>query len=363
MEGVPGRYWHEIDDRRIQCDLCPRFCKLREGQRGLCFVRARQDDEIILTTYGRSSGFCVDPIEKKPLNHFLPGTPVLSFGTAGCNLTCSFCQNWDISKAREFDCLQDQATPQDIVRAAEQTGSRSVAFTYNDPVIFLEYAVDVAAACREAGIKTVAVTAGYITREPREEFFATMDAANVDLKAFTEGFYKKLCTAKLAPVLETLRYLKEATDVWFEITTLVIPGHNDSASEFAALSEWVMDNLGPDVPLHFTAFHPDWRMRDVPPTPPITLQTARRIAMQTGLRYVYTGNVNDEAGQSTYCHGCRTRLIGRDWYELTDWTLTADGCCARCGQSCSGVFEARPGGWGRHRLPVRIAAHGNGARA
>ena len=356
LQGVPARYWHTLEDGRIQCDLCPRFCKLRQGQRGLCFVRGRQGDEIVLTTYGRSSGFCVDPIEKKPLNHFLPGTPVLSFGTAGCNLTCRFCQNWDISKAREFDRLQDRASPEDIVRMAQDTGSRSVAFTYNDPVIFLEYAVDVATACREAGIRPVAVTAGYITEQPREEFFAAMDAANVDLKAFTEGFYKTLCSVELAPVLETLKYLKHETDVWFEITTLLIPGHNDSAKEITALSEWVMDNLGPSVPLHFSGFHPDWKMRDIPSTPSSTLQDARDIALKTGLRYVYTGNVHDEAGQSTYCHGCNTRLIGRDWYELTDWNLTAQGCCVNCGATCAGMFEAQPGNWGQRRLPVRIDA-------
>jgi pyruvate formate lyase activating enzyme len=355
LQGVPGRYWHKLDDGRIRCDLCPRFCKLNEGQRGLCFVRARAHDKIVLTTYGRSSGFCVDPIEKKPLNHFLPGTPVLSFGTAGCNLTCTFCQNWDISKAKEFDRLQDQASPQDIVHAAQETGCRSVAFTYNDPVIFLEYAVDVAAACREAGLKTVAVTAGYISPEPREEFFASMDAANIDLKGFTEDFYKKLCTGQLAPVLETLEYLKHETDVWFEITTLLIPGHNDSDEEITALSEWIMDRLGPDVPLHFSAFHPDWRMRDVPPTPPTTLARAREIALKTGLRYVYTGNVHDHDRQSTYCHGCGAKLIGRDWYELTDWTVREDRRCTNCGEACAGVFEARPGTWGQRRLPVRIA--------
>ena len=359
IEGIAGRYWHALDDGRIQCDLCPRFCKLREGQRGLCFVRARQDDEIFLTTYGRSSGFCVDPIEKKPLNHFLPGTPVPSFGTAGCNLTCSFCQNWDISRAKEFDRLQDRASPEDIVRAARETGSRSVAFTYNDPVIFLEYAVDVAAACREAGIKPVAVTAGYITPEPRKEFFAAMDAANVDLKGFTEGFYKKLCTAKLAPVLETLEYLKHETDVWLEITTLLIPGKNDSEREIAALCEWVMDKLGPDVPLHFSAFHPDWRMRDVPSTPSATLHSARTIARETGLRYVYTGNVHDEAGQSTYCHKCNALLIGRDWYELTEWNLTPEGTCAGCGTPCAGIFEEQPGGWGQRRQPIRIETRAN----
>jgi pyruvate formate lyase activating enzyme len=351
-----ARYWHELEDGRIQCDVCPRFCKLREGQRGLCFVRAREGDEFVLTTYGRSSGFCVDPIEKKPLNHFLPGTPVLSFGTAGCNLTCKFCQNWDISKATEFDRLQDEASPAEIARAAQAVSARSVAFTYNDPVIFLEYAVDVANACRDAGLKTVAVTAGYITPEARKEFFGAMDAANIDLKGFTESFYKTLCTAELKLVLETLEYVKHETSCWLEITTLLIPGKNDSPAEIEALSNWIRERLGPDTPLHFSAFHPDWRMRDVAQTPASTLQTARRIALESGLLYVYTGNVHDETGQSTYCHHCGERLIGRDWYDITSWAMTADGRCAKCGAACGGVFEANPGAWGARRLPIRVSA-------
>jgi len=353
---VPSRYWHRLDDGRLQCDLCPRECKLHEDQRGLCYVRARVKDEIVLTTYGRSSGFCLDPIEKKPLNHFLPGTAVLSFGTAGCNLTCKFCQNWDISKAREDDRLQSYASPEMIARAAVESGARSVAFTYNDPVIFLEYAVDVAAACREAGIRTVAVTAGYIGKGARPEFFAAMDAANIDLKAFTDQFYRKLCTGSLDAVLDTLRYVKHETGTWLEITTLLIPGENDSSQEVEALSEWVMRDLGADVPLHFTAFHPDWKMRDKPPAPPATLTRAREIARATGLRYVYTGNVHDEAGQSTYCVSCGERLIGRDWYTITAWRLDAHGCCRSCGAPCPGLFEAAPGGWGARRAPVLIAA-------
>jgi pyruvate formate lyase activating enzyme len=354
IDGFPARYWHALDDGRIQCDVCPRFCRLHDGQRGLCFVRARAGDGLVLTTYGRSSGFCIDPIEKKPLDHFLPGTPVLSFGTAGCNLTCKFCQNWDISKARELDRLQDVASPAAIAQAAVDSGCRSVAFTYNDPVIFLEYAVDVAQACRERGIRTVAVSAGYISPEPRIEFFRHIDAANIDLKGFTEGFYKSLCAGRLAPVLETLRYLKHETRVWFEITTLLIPGENDSAQEIAAECRWVIDHLGPDVPLHFTAFHPDWRMREHPSTPPATLTRARAIAMSHGLRYVYTGNVHDGAGGSTYCHGCGALLIGRDWYELTGWGLDAAGRCRACGAAATGVFEAQPGTWGRKRQPVRF---------
>jgi pyruvate formate lyase activating enzyme len=355
-ELFPGRYWHMLEDGRVQCDVCPRLCKLREGQRGLCFVRARHGDGMVLTTWGRSSGFCIDPVEKKPLNHFLPGTPILSFGTAGCNLTCKFCQNWDISKSREFDTLTDRATPEAIARAAEATDCRSVAFTYNDPVIFLEYAIDVAEACRARGIKTVAVTAGYICDEPRVEFYRHMDAANVDLKGFTEDFYQKLCTAHLQPVLDTLVYLKKETDVWFEITTLLIPGQNDSDEELEAETAWIVENLGPDVPVHFTAFHPDWKMLDTPPTPPATLSRARAIAVKNGIRYAYTGNVYDAAGGSTYCHGCGALLIGREWYELGAWNLTDDGKCLSCGTACTGVFDGRPGAWGRQRQPVRLRA-------
>ena len=354
LEGAPGRYWHKLEDGRIQCDICPRYCKLHEGQRGLCFVRGRQRDQIVLTTYGRSSGFCVDPIEKKPLNHFEPGTPVLSFGTAGCNLTCKFCQNWDISKAREMDRLQDQASPEAIVAAAIASGARSIAYTYNDPVIFLEYAVDVAKVAREHGIKNVAVTAGYVSAGAREEFFDCMDATNVDLKGFTEAFYKRLCTGRLEVVLETLEYLKCSTSIWFEITTLLIPGHNDSPREVTQLSEWIMATLGPDVPLHFTAFHPDYKMLDVPRTPAHTLGLARDIAREVGLHYVYTGNIHDETGQSTYCPCCGARLIGRDWYEITAWDLTQDGRCSKCGTEIAGVFQSRPGNWGQRRMPVRI---------
>jgi pyruvate formate lyase activating enzyme len=353
-EVVPGRHWHALEDGRIQCDICPRACKLGEGQRGLCFVRARKGGEVVLTTYGRSSGFCIDPVEKKPLNHFLPGTPILSFGTAGCNLTCKFCQNWDISKSREVDRLNDRATPQTIAAAAARLGCRSVAFTYNDPVIFHEYAIDVADACREHGIKTVAVTAGYVSPEARAEFYRHMDAANVDLKAFTEEFYRKVCTAELGAVLETLVYLKRETDVWFEITTLLIPGENDSEAEIEAETQWIAENLGPDVPLHFSAFHPDWKMLDKTPTPPVTLTRARAIALKNGLRYVYTGNVHDPAGSSTYCHGCGALLIERDWYELGRWNLNADGSCRNCGTACAGVFEEKPGTWGRQRQPVRL---------
>ena len=356
MNNFPTRYWHVLDDQRIQCDLCPRYCRLREGQQGLCFVRKRVDDQIVLTTYGRSSGFCVDPIEKKPLNHFLPGTPVLSFGTAGCNLACKFCQNWDISKSREMDTLADSASPERIALAAKESGCRSVAFTYNDPVIFHEYAIDIAQACREVDVKTVAVTAGYVCAEPRTEFFREMDASNVDLKAFTEKFYKRICGGELQPVLDTLQYLKHETDVWFEITTLLIPDENDSPAELEAMTSWVVDNLGRDVPMHFSAFHPDWKMRDKSNTSAKTLSLARRIARDNGVRYAYTGNVHDRLGGSTYCHECDALLIGRDWYELTHWELDDTGRCNRCNSPCAGVFDGEPGDWGSKRMPIRLSS-------
>ena len=351
----PARHWHVLEDGKLQCDVCPRHCQLTDGQRGLCFVRAREGDQIVLTTYGRSSGYCVDPIEKKPLNHFLPGTPVLSYGTAGCNLTCRFCQNWDISKSREMDTLADESPPERIAEAALATGCRSVAFTYNDPVIFLEYAVDTAIACRERGVRTVAVTAGWVDPEARADFFGPIDAANVDLKAFSDEFYRRECGSTLRPVLDTLVYLREETAVWFEITTLLIPGKNDSRRELEEAARWVVTHLGPDVPWHFTAFHPDYRMRDVPPTSLETIQRAREIAREAGIRHVYTGNVRDLEGGTTFCHACGEALIVRDGYTIAGWALDEHGRCRRCASACAGVFEPKPGSWGARRMPVRLA--------
>ncbi|MCR4337462.1 MAG: AmmeMemoRadiSam system radical SAM enzyme [Candidatus Omnitrophica bacterium] len=350
-----GRFWHKLDDGRVLCNLCPRQCKLHEGQRGFCFVRQNIGDKIVLTTYGRSSGFCVDPIEKKPLNHFYPGTGILSFGTAGCNLGCKFCQNWDISKSREWDRLTDEAGPEKIARAAKALGCSSVAFTYNDPVIFAEYAMDVADACHEQGVKAVAVTAGYITDEARPEFYKHMDGANVDLKGFTEEFYKNITFGALQPVLDTLVYLKKETNVWFEITNLVIPGENDSEKELHEMSEWIMKNLGTDVPLHFTAFHPDFKMMGYPPTPPATLTKARAIAMSKGLHYVYTGNVHDADGGSTYCYGCGKVLIRRDWHNILEYNLVNKNQCPQCKTVCAGHFNDAPGSWGARRLPIDIS--------
>jgi len=353
---VPTRFWHRLADGRVQCDVCPRACRLHEGQRGLCFVRARVADQVVLTSYGRSSGFCVDPVEKKPLNHFLPGSAVLSFGTAGCNLACKFCQNWDISKSREIDTLADAASAEALARTAETLGARSVAFTYNDPTIFLEYAVDVADACHRRGVKAVAVSAGYIEPAARRELYAHMDAANIDLKAFTEDFYHRVCAGHLRAVLDTLEYLRHETSVWFEITTLLIPGRNDSDAEIDAETRWIAERLGPDVPLHFTAFHPDYKMRDVPPTPPATLTRARRIALANGLRYVYTGNVHDAEGGTTHCPTCGNSVIVRDWYDIRSYRLTEDGRCARCGTRLPGVYAGPCESWGRRRLPVVLTA-------
>jgi len=354
MSTVKTKYWHKLDDDRIQCDLCPRECKLREGQKGLCFVRACENDQIVLTTYGRSSGFCIDPIEKKPLNHFYPGTAVLSFGTAGCNLACRFCQNWDISKSRQMDTLADAASPEKLAITAKTLGCRSIAFTYNDPVIFHEYAIDVAQACHEQGIKTVAVSAGYVSSEPRIEFYQYIDAVNIDLKAFTEDFYHRITGSHLVAVLETLSYLKHETDVWFEITNLIIPGENDSNKELNQMTEWIFSELGPDVPLHFSAFHPDWKMRDIPRTSLQTLQRARSIAIMNGLHYVYTGNVHDPEGDTTYCHECGEELIIRDWYEIKSWFLNEAGRCPKCNTICSGYFDIEHGKWGSKRLPISL---------
>jgi pyruvate formate lyase activating enzyme len=350
----PARWWHALPDGRLQCDLCPRDCRLHEGQRGACFVRKMQDGGMVLTTYGRSSGFCIDPIEKKPLNHFYPGSSVLSFGTAGCNLACKFCQNWDISKSKNMDRLMAAASPQQIARTAYDQGCRSVAFTYNDPVIFAEYALDTAAACHELGLFSVAVTAGYMHAAPTAEFYAGMDAANVDLKAFSNDFYTKFCAGQLLPVLETLTYLKRETSTWFEITTLLIPGLNDSDAELHALTEWIAGELGADVPLHFTAFHPDWKLTDLPPTPPATLRRARDIALKSGLHFVYTGNVHDRAGGSTFCPNCHSALIERDWYEIPDYRLDDEGCCPHCGARIAGRFARYQGAFGAQRIPVTM---------
>ncbi len=354
----PTRYWHTEPDGRVCCEICPRLCTLREGKRGACFVRMHKDGQIVLTSYGRSSGFCIDPIEKKPLNHFYPGSRVLSFGTAGCNLSCQFCQNWDISKSREFDTLCDSAMPEELAQTALKYGCESVAFTYNDPVVFMEYAVDVAKEARRLGIKSVAVSAGYMCEAPREEFYRYMDAANIDLKAFSESFYHKICHGHLQTVLETLLYLKQETDVWFELTTLLIPDENDSDKELHAMCQWIAEHLGPDIPLHFSAFHPDFKMLDKAATPLSTLLRARKIALSHGLHFVYCGNVHDPSSDSTYCPACGELVIERDWYQLGEYALDDTGRCTHCGCQLPGRFLGPKGDFGPRRIPVAIHREG-----
>jgi pyruvate formate lyase activating enzyme len=351
---VVSRYFRRDEAGHTVCEMCPRACRLREGQRGVCFVRACHDGQVVLTSYGRSTGFCIDPIEKKPLFHFLPGTPVLSFGTAGCNLTCKFCQNWETSRARDVERMSEIATPEDIAAAAVRNSCRSVAMTYNDPVVFFEYAIDVADACRERDVRTVAVTAGYMMPLPREEFYRHIDAANVDLKGFSQRFYRELSGGDLHCVLDTLVYLRAKTEVWLEITTLLIPGENDSDAELDEMTRWLVANVGTGVPLHFSAFHPDFRLLDHPPTPLATLRRARTIALGNGMRHVYVGNLHDAEGASTFCTACGARLIGRDGYQITAWALTDKGACAACGAACVGRFDGKPGAWGNRRLPIAI---------
>ena len=347
------RWWSLLENGKILCELCPRNCQLNDGQRAFCFSRKNENNEMILTTYAKSTGFCIDPIEKKPLNHFYPGTSVLSFGTAGCNLGCKFCQNWDISKSKEIEILSESAMPEQIAQCAFNFSCKSVAFTYNDPVLWAEYAIDTAKACHDYHIKTVAVTAGYISEKARKEFFQHFDAVNVDLKAFTEEFYHSICYGHLQPVLDTLKFLKNETNVWLEITTLLIPEKNDSDDEVKRECEWILENLGVDTPLHFTAFHPDYKMNDIQQTPLSKVQNARKIAQSMGLHHVYTGNVHDVLGQSTYCNKCGQMIIKRDWYEIDDYHI-ADGKCSFCKQTISGCFENIKGTWGSKRMPVKI---------
>jgi AmmeMemoRadiSam system radical SAM enzyme/AmmeMemoRadiSam system protein B/AmmeMemoRadiSam system protein A len=354
----PAGWWHTSGDgEKLICDLCPRACALGAGRRGFCFVRQNLDGrQMVLTTYGRSTGFCIDPIEKKPLNHFYPGTSVLSFGTAGCNLGCKFCQNWSISKSREVQRLSETADPEAIAEAARQLQCRSVAFTYNDPIIWAEYAIDTARACRAVGVKTVAVTSGYMTPTARTAFYEVMDAANVDLKGFTEGFYWRLTSGHLEPVLDTLRWLVRETEVWVEVTNLIIPQANDSSDELRKMCQWIVEQLGPDVPVHFTAFHPDFRLQDRPRTPPATLAAAHDMAREAGIRYAYTGNLSDRTRQSTFCPDCGQLLIERDQYYLGTYWLEHDRC-RQCGTRIPGRFDAGPGNWGPRRMPVRISAY------
>ncbi|SFC43154.1 AmmeMemoRadiSam system radical SAM enzyme [Pseudoalteromonas denitrificans] len=354
IDFFPTKYWHALPDARVQCDLCPKHCKLREGKRGACFIRMHHLGEIVLTSYGRSSGFCIDPIEKKPFNHFYPGSRVMSFGTAGCNLSCQFCQNWDMSKSRKTDTLCNRASPEKIIQSALKNDCQSIAFTYNDPIIFMEYAIDIAIKAKEENINSVAVSAGYVCDKPRRDFFNHINAANIDLKAFTDTFYRKICHAQLQPVLDTLLYLHKETQVWFEITNLLIPGENDSDKELHEMCQWISENLSPNIPLHFSAFHPDFKMLNKDKTPLITLKKARTIAMNYGLNYVYCGNVFDTESDSTYCPHCKNLLIERNWYQINQYNLDNSGHCIYCNNLLSGHFNEFIHPFGARRIPIKI---------
>lgn len=333
----PAKWWKVADNGKLLCTLCPRYCTIGEGQAGFCYIRQNIDGKLYSIGYGRPTGFAIDPIEKKPLNHFLPGSQILSFGTAGCNLGCKFCQNWSTSKAKIDNVRSIEASPKDVVELAKKYHTPSIAFTYNDPVIFGEYVIDISKLAREEGIKSVMVTAGYIDKEARKDVYKYIDAANVDLKAFTENFYSKLTSSHLADVLDTLVWLKKETDVWFEITTLLIPDENDSEEEIKRMCEWILQNLSDDVPLHFTAFHPDFKMTDKSPTPGSTLMKARKIALSLGLKYCYVGNVHDNVGQNTYCPKCKEILITRNWHSVSNNKLDGNNC-PFCGSNISGFF-------------------------
>ena len=332
-------WWQTEEDGRILCTLCPRFCRLGDGQAGFCYIRKNVGGKLYSLGYGTSTGFAVDPIEKKPLNHFLPGTGVLSFGTAGCNLGCRFCQNWSISKATLDKAQSLNVSTEQVVQLAIRHKAPSIAFTYNDPVIWGEFVIDISRLAREYGLKSVMVTAGYITPESRSDVYRYIDAANVDLKGFTERFYHKVTFSHLDPVLDTLRWLKNDTGIWFEITNLMIPGENDDPDETSRLCDWVLTNLGDSVPIHFTAFHPDFKMMDKPRTPAATLQRARRIALSAGIKYCYVGNVFDDEGQTTYCPACGRALIRRSWHDILEYHLEGNFCV--CGQTIPGHFPSK----------------------
>jgi pyruvate formate lyase activating enzyme len=338
MEKVLAKWWEPTDGGKILCTLCPRYCKIGDGQPGFCFIRQNIDGKLYSIGYGRPTGFAIDPIEKKPLNHFLPGSTILSFGTAGCNLGCKFCQNWSMSKAKLDDLNSLDVSPEGVVELAKSYHTPSIAFTYNDPTIFGEYVIDISKIAREEGIKSVMVTAGYIDKEARKDVYKYIDAANVDLKGFTERFYHKLTYSHLDDVLDTLVWLKNETDVWFEITTLLIPDENDSPEEIKQECDWILKNLGDNTPLHFTAFHPDFKMRDKERTPEKTLITARNIAIDMGIKFCYVGNVHNTEGQTTYCPNCREKLIKRDWHSVISNKLV-NGTCKSCGEKIVGVFE------------------------
>jgi pyruvate formate lyase activating enzyme len=332
-----AEWWETAEKGKILCTLCPRYCKIGEGQAGFCYIRQNHNGKLVTTGYGHPTGFAIDPVEKKPLNHFYPGTSILSFGTAGCNLGCKFCQNWSISKAKLDELNSLSVSPEHVVEIAKRNDVPSIAYTYNDPTIFAEYVIDISRIAREEGIKSVMVTAGYIDKNARKDIYKYIDAANVDLKGFTERFYDKITYSHLDNVLDTLHWLKHETGIWLEITTLLIPGENDSDEEIKNECSWILENLGDSVPLHFTAFHPDFRMKDKSGTPPSALINARNIALQAGIKFCYIGNIHNIDGQTTFCPNCKEKLIRRDWHSVLTNKME-ENKCPRCRTEIPGMF-------------------------
>lgn len=332
----PAKYYEKLSGKIVQCNLCPNRCILSEGQIGLCKARKNIDGELYSMTYGKVSSVHVDPIEKKPFFHVLPGSKAFSIATTGCNLRCSFCQNWQISQVFSWEAQTQEATPEQVVEAAVQSRAESIAFTYNEPIIFYEYMLDIAKLAKQQGLKTVVVSAGYINPEPLRELLPYLDAYKVDLKAYKESFYQKLTGGHLAPILETMKIIKQS-GTWLEIVNLLIPGENDSEEEIREMAKWIKENVGDEVPLHFSAFHPMYKLQNLPPTPPETVIKAREIAMEEGLKYVYVGNISYPEGESTYCPESGEVAIERKSYFILSNNLKNGQCPT--GEKIPGVWE------------------------
>jgi pyruvate formate lyase activating enzyme len=334
--------YEELSDNKVRCNLCAHRCVIAAGKKGICQVRENRDGVLYTLVYGRAIAQRVDPVEKKPLLHFHPGTTAYSIATVGCNFRCRWCQNWDVSQVvRERHFIAGEvASPEEIVSAAQEAGCHSIAYTYTEPTIFFEYAYDTARLAHQAGLANIYVTNGYMTEEMLETFQPYLDAANVDLKAFRDRTYRKYVGARLQPVLDAMKVIKRL-GIWLEVTTLVIPGINDDDGELKDAADFVVTELGPDTPWHISSFFPAYKMTAVPPTPVETLRRAREIGLEAGLRYVYAGNVPGEA--NTVCHACRKTLIRRSSYWILENDVQPDGRCPNCGAPVAGVGMGRDG--------------------
>ena len=333
---MEARYYEKLPNRKIKCTLCPRSCIIDDLERGYCGVRENRQGAYYTLVYGKPCTIHVDPIEKKPLFHFLPASSALSLATVGCNVFCKFCQNWEISQSRPEQVSAMRVSPDEMALRAIQQNCHVVAFTYSEPVVFAEYMYDVAAVAKKSEIRSVMISNGFIQKQPMRDLCTVLDGVKIDLKAFTERFYRELVSGELKPVLDTLVLLRQEK-IWFEIVYLVIPGENDDRNELASLSRWIRSELGEDVPLHFTRFYPQYRMTNLPPTPIKTLQEARNIALDAGVHYVYTGNVPGDKGENTYCPACGKLLIRRLGYTVVENNLKSSSCPA-CQKIIAGVW-------------------------